>query len=281
MSKSGAPATARPREVLYALIALIVSGAFVVVSALAILTQRDWLNREQGKANAKAITSAVSSATASAAKVKHDVPAAAASASSSAVKKYPTGGSELHDQVTRQLQSAALSTLLIVLVLALLIFGTYRGRHWTRWGVTGFWVLSTITTTSIGLLGVINGLFGTLPVAVRIPTVVAGLALIVAVVLVNLKPSVAFFAQNRPVPPAGAPARRGLFAPRQPVTRGPGAGTGRSSGSVLSSTAASRGEKYVERQRSKKRANAESAARGAELARSRAKSSRSRRDAGR
>ena len=59
-----------------------------------------------------------------------------------------------------------------------------------------------------------------------------------------------------------------------PAGARPGAAKG-----VLSSSAATRGEAYVERQRSKKRAaaNQESIARGAELARSRAKASKSRR----
>jgi hypothetical protein len=75
-----------------------------------------------------------------------------------------------------------------------------------------------------------------------------------------------------------------LFAPRTPPGGGrtaagdTGSATAKAK-SALTSSAASRGEAYVERQRAKKRAtaNAESIARGAELARSRAKASKSRR----
>jgi hypothetical protein len=72
--------------------------------------------------------------------------------------------------------------------------------------------------------------------------------------------------------PAGS-AGGGTRRPAKPAeTRG-------AVGKAVTSTAASRGEAYVQKQRAKKRAaaNAESIARGAELARTRAKASKSRR----
>jgi hypothetical protein len=109
-------------------------------------------------------------------------------------------------------------------------------------------------------------------------------------VLVTLRPSLDYFAAHKPVLSPDAPVRRGLFAPRTPpgAARGPaadartpvsGTGSTEKAKTALTSSAASRGEAYVDRQRAKKRAtaNAESIARGAELARSRAKASKSRR----
>ncbi|HKC29485.1 MAG TPA: hypothetical protein VKB75_15835, partial [Jatrophihabitans sp.] len=102
---------------------------------------------------------------------------------------------------------------------------------------------------------------------------------------VNMTPSTQYFALSRPERPAGAPQRRGLFAPRPPATPRTGSSGARSSAvgsrakSVLNSSATTRGEAYIQKQRAKKRAsaNAESVARGAELARNRAKASKSRR----
>jgi hypothetical protein len=274
MRKSGdaAPRPAageKPRPVQYAVIALLVAAVFAVLTAVGVLSQKDWLKTEQGKANVKAVSSAVSSATASAAKKQQDVPKASASASASAVKKYPTSGKKLDDQVSTQVQGVVISSILVLAVLGFLAFGVYRGRHWSRWGVTGFWILASFTGTGVGLLNAVQSLASDAPLVVRIPTLLAALSMVVAVALVNLRVSTEYFAANRP---AGAPPRRSLFAPRPAPDRSAPRRT-----SVLTSTAASRGEKYVDRQRAKKRVTAESVAKGAELARNRAKASKSRR----
>lgn len=274
MSKPGGAApragavAPKPRQVQWAVVALLVAAVFAVATAIGVLSQRDWLTTEQGKANVKAVSSAVSSATASAARHRQDVPKAAASASASAASKYPASGAKLDHQVSTQVQGVLISSLLVMAVLGFLALAVYKGRHWSRWGVTGFWILASFTGTGVGLLNAVQGLASNGPVAVRLPTLVAALSMIVAVVLVNLRVSTEYFAANRP---AGAPPRRGMFSPRPPQEKPQGRG------SVLTSSAASRGEKYVDRQRSKKRANAEAVARGAELARSRAKASKSRR----
>ena len=105
--------------------------------------------------------------------------------------------------------------------------------------------------------------------------------MIVAVVLVNFRVSTEYFALTKParstdLPHAPWPVRAAHAAAGRPGAAGGRPGAAKS---VLSSSAATRGEAYVERQRSKKRAaaNQESVARGAELARSRAKASKSRR----
>jgi hypothetical protein len=126
-----------------------------------------------------------------------------------------------------------------------------------------------------------------LPTPFKVPLFFSASALVVAVVLVNLKPSTAYFALSRPERGA-QPARRGLFAPRGPAdsarpARGAAAsnkpaGTREAVNNTLTSTAVARGDAYLQKQRAKKRAaaNAESVARGAELARNRAKASKSR-----
>jgi hypothetical protein len=261
---SSAPQAARPRQVVWAIVALAVSAVSAIVAALALYGQRDWLINDQKKANATTIKDAAKNHKA-------------------APKKLPDPAHHASQVMSSQL----IGSLLVVAVIAFLAYGVYRGRHWSWWGVSGFWILSSLTGTVVGLGGLL-GVGSTIPAPYRVPAFVAAVALVAAVAFVNMRPSRAYFALNKPVGPDGAPMRRGLFAPRP--QGGPGgsrAGAGRTGAaaragagkSVLTSTAAERGDAYVERQRSKKRAtaNAESVARGAELARSRAKASKSRR----
>jgi hypothetical protein len=283
---SGAPA-AKPRTVVYAVVAIIGAAVFALLSAIGVATQKDWIHREVHKADVKAVSSAVSSATASAAKKSKDVASASASASSSAVKKYPISGKKLDDQVSNQQKSTLIGSLVALLVNAFLAYGAWRGRHWTRWGVTGFFILSTFTGIGVGLLTLLNGTFASgVPAVVRVPLVIAGLAMIAAVVLVNLRPSTQYFALSRPVPPAGGAPRRGLFgrpmAPRGPAhaptrdTEPPTAAQPKKTASTRPATQAP-AAKDVDRSRTKKRTSADAVARGAELARTRAKASKSRR----
>jgi hypothetical protein len=276
-----APGTVRPRTVQAAVAAMAASAVAALVAAIALFGQRDWLTREQIKTNNNAIANAVKDATAKAKAAGDsavDIKAAAAKATADEKKKFPN----LHHQISQQQSGALIGTVIVVLALAVLGYAVYRGRHWARWGVVAFWLLASFTGTVVGI-GTVLSVGASIPAAFKVPGFLAGAFMILAVVLVNLPASTSFVAA------AGAPARRGLFAPRTPPAggraggRGAAAarpGAGRSNGaSPLKSNAASRGEAYVERQRSKKRAaaNADSVARGAELARSRAKASKSRR----
>jgi hypothetical protein len=273
----------RPRTVLYAVVAMGVSAVAALLASVVLYGQGNWLSREQGKSNSSAVKSAVSSASVSAGKASKDVPAAAASASASATKKYPLGGSQLHHQVTQQQSGALIGSIILILAMGMLSVGVYRGKHWSRWAVVAFWFLASFTGTFAGIT-YIFAVGGSLPAAFKAPLFVSATSLLVAVVLVNMRPSTAYFTLNRPARAAGAPPRRGLFAPRPAAATGRaggGAGGGGArtpAGKALSSTAATRGDEYVAKQRSKKRAaaNAESVARGADLARSRAKASKSR-----
>jgi len=276
----------RPRAVLAAVIALVVSGLFAFGASIALYGERSWLTTEQLKANSKAVSRAVTSAVASASSSSADTASASSSASASATKSWPVQqSSTLHDQVSRQQSGSLISTIVVMLVLGLLASSVYRGKHWSRWAVVAFWFLASFTGTFTGVT-YIFAIGGSLPAPFKVPLFVSATSLLVAVLLVNLKPSTAYFAAHRP---ANAPARRGLFAPRVPPTGGAarsgaarsGARTGTKgqAAKAVGSTAAERGESYVQKQKSKKRAaaNAESVARGAELARNRAKASKSRR----
>jgi hypothetical protein len=280
-SSASGPA-ARPRQVTLAVGALIVAAVFSVITLLGVLSQRDWLTTQVGKANRSAVASAVSSATKSAAAKTQDVARASASASSSAIKKNPVGGPKLHDQVSSQMNGEVVRTLLLTVILAFLAYGTFRGRHWVRWGVTGFFILATFLNIGVGLLNAVYAVASNGPIVLRVPTLIASLAMIVAVVLVNMRPSVEFFAASRP---ANAPARRGLFGPRPPLggSRSPAEPTtqrpqrGPAGSAATTAEAAPTPSRDTDRQRAKKRVAADSAARGAELARTRAKASKSRR----
>lgn len=274
-----ASTTSRPRTVLAATIALGVSGLAALGAATALYGQTSWLHDEQSKANTKAATSAIASASSSAASATHDVSQAISSASSVNETKYPTTGSRLDDQVHQQQNGALIMSVVLVVAIGFMAYGVFRGRHWSRWGMIAFWAVASFTGTFAGLLYLFQ-IGGSSPASFKVASTISAAALLIAVVLCNVRPSVEYFALSRPTH-AGA-QRRGLFAPRIPpddVRRTRGAPSKPTS--ALTSSAADRGEAYVEKRRAKKRsaaANAEAIHRGAELARSRAKASKSRRN---
>jgi hypothetical protein len=278
-----APAKApRPRQVQGAIAALVASALAALIAAISLFGQRAWLESEQKKANAKTLATAAKDATTkakNAGKSPADIAAAAAKARTDTQKKFPS----LHHQISQQQSGALIGTIIVVAAISVLAFSVYRGRYWSRWGVVAFWLLASFTGTVVGV-GTVLSVGSSVPAGFKVPAFMAGAFLIVAVVLVNFRVSTEYFALTKPVRSTDLPQRRGLFAPRTPPegSRGGRAPAGARPGAakgVLSSSAATRGEAYVERQRSKKRAaaNQESIARGAELARNRAKASKSRR----
>jgi hypothetical protein len=272
-----APKASRPRHVQGAVAAIGASAVAAIIAATALYGERDWLTSEQKKANAKTIARAVKDATKKATdahKSASDIAAAAVKAEKDTREKFPN----LHNQVSQQQSGALIGTLIVVAALAVLGFSVYRGRYWARWGVVAFWFLASFTGTVVGV-GTVLSVGSSVPAGFKVPAFLAGAFLIVAVVLVNFRASTEYFALTKPVRSSDLPARRGLFTPRTPPQGGRTPAADRSKAGVLKSSAATRGEAYVERQRSKKRAaaNQESVARGAELARSRAKASKSRR----
>lgn len=239
----------RPRQVQGAIAALAASAVAALIAAISLYGQRAWLTSEQKKANAKA---------------KPPIHETAA---------------KLHHQISQQQSGALIGTIIVVAAISVLAFSVYRGRYWSRWGVVAFWLLASFTGTVVGV-GTVLSVGSSVPAGFKVPAFLAGAFLIVAVVLVNFRVSTEYFALTKPARSTDLPQRRGLFAPRTPPpARGSGAARPGAAKGILTSSAATRGEAYVERQRSKKRAtaNQESIARGAELARSRAKASKSRR----
>ena len=235
--------------VIAAVIALAVSGVAAVAAAIALYGQSDWLFREFTKNNPKP------------------------------GKKNHLTVAELHDKVPQAQRTALIGALIVVLAVAILGYTTYRGRYWARWGVLGFWVLATFSGTVIGINSILT-VAANIPAAYKIPSFIAGVAFAVAVVLVNLKESTEYFALSRPVRPAGAPQRRGLFGGPRMAPQPRGAAAGSAGRGATASTRPASTEPDADR-RTKKRATvaAQSASvtKGAELARSRAKASKSRR----
>jgi hypothetical protein len=185
------------------------------------------------------------------------------------------------DNLRSNVDSAPRQYLIInsVLLLALILVavGAWRGRYWSRWAVVGLWVLATLGGTFAGISSIFY-LGVSVPGTFKTPVVLAGFLFLAAVVMAFLRPSSVYYAALRP---AGAPQRRGLFAPRVPPPprdkTAPTKPGSRVSPDESGAAAASR-QTGTDRSKAKQRASAEAVAKGAELARSRAKAaSKSRR----
>ncbi|GAB2472531.1 hypothetical protein [Jatrophihabitans fulvus] len=182
------------------------------------------------------------------------------------IRKTMDDLAKIDDTVSKQRTSLLMVSIVTLVALGIAAAAAYRGKFWSRWAALGLWVLATFTGSLAGL-GSVIGIAGDIPLAFKAPAFIAGLGLVAAVILTNIRPSVEYFNRNRPVRPGGAPQRRGLFSPPPPRQPKGGAPV-----SVEKSARAT-----PDRARTKQRASAESAARGAELARARAKASKSRR----
>ena len=276
-SAADAADVSRPRQVVLATGALGVAAVGALTGSLVLLGQKSWLHRTQKKAVETTYHDAVkayqkSKQTASDKKTLAD-----------AVKAYKKDHdpSKINSVVDSTVHSQLIATAVTVLIVAFLAYSVFKGRPWSRWGVIGVWVLSTFTGSLVGISSVLFIGSSDVPIAFRIPVFIAGLAFVAAVVLTSMRPSVAFFNAHRP---PGQPQRRGLFAPREPLarggrgTRGP-AGTAATADRTAKQPAATRpaGKAEPDRSRSKQRAGADAVAKGAELARTRAKASKSRR----
>ncbi|MDT4903631.1 MAG: hypothetical protein QOH52_1647 [Pseudonocardiales bacterium] len=260
MSKSGSDPASKPerpsppRNVVLASVALVVAGISALGAAFSLYGLKDWLHKTAITANNKL----------------------------KATDKNHKTDSQLLHQVNSTITGQVVATIVLFVALSFIAFAVYRGRYWARWTVLGLWVLSTFTGTLAGFASVVS--IGTSePIAFKVPAFLAGVFFIAAVVLTSLKPSIAYFNLSRPERPAGAPVRRGLFAPREAAPARPGA-AGRRGSAVRAATTrpagkadADAGSGQPDRSRSKQRANAEAVAKGAELARTRAKASKSRR----
>lgn len=248
-------AAARPRLVLYAAAALVLSGLFSVAAALALFggatDQGDpqthkgagWYYQASKKANDKLVGTGG----------KH--------------KKGYIDPTKLHDHIATVPKTLLITSLVVLLALAVLAGGAYRGKYWARWTTLGLWIMATVTGTLAGISSLLLVTAPDISSTFKIPAFLSALLFVIAVVLVNLRPSVEFFKLSRPARPGAVagPARRGLFAPRDttPTTAPP--------------TAAKTSLTKTAPDRARSKARAESSAKGAELARARAKASKSRR----
>jgi hypothetical protein len=163
--------------------------------------------------------------------------------------------------------------------MAAVAFFAWRRKYWSRWGVIGLWFLATVGQTFAGMSSILS-ITVSFPVALKVPLVLAGVLFLLAVILAFVPASGRYYNSLRP---AGAQQRRGLFAPRVPPqprdktmpsanSRRSTAITGESSGPAAPERAG------PDRSKSKQRASADAVAKGAELARTRAKAaSKSRR----
>lgn len=258
--------TSPPRQTLYAACALAASGLFAIIGGLVLLGNKTWIRDNRRDALNKIINDKSKSA--------KDIASA----------KKSLG--ELGSYVDTQVKASIIGAVVTLLLCAFLAYSVYRGRHWSRWGVVGVWVLSTVTGSFISLFVLLGfASSSTVPGSLRIPIVAAGVAYVIALVLVNLRPSVEYFAKSRPERLAGRPARGGLFGPRPPrggAAAGRGARTPAATRPAASSDASSENVSLTkgtpDRSRTKQRASAEAVAKGADLARTRAKAaSKSRR----
>jgi hypothetical protein len=185
--------------------------------------------------------------------------------------KVPYGPVEIAHDLHKVRTSGLWQGLVVGIALLLL---AYSLRKVATASVTR-WALLIIMIMTGGPFSVIPA--HGLPVVPQVALVLSGIASIVAIVLLFLPDSREYFramsrARSGAAAGAGAPARPGLgalFRPRAPVERKPQPTAG------LRSSAASRAQARAAK--SKTRNDAEAIARGADLARNRAKASKSRR----
>ncbi len=238
-----------PKSVRNAVLALGVSALAALIAALTLFGEKDWLLRTYVKNNPDP------------------------------GKKNHQSLAKLQDAADKAPSTSLVVTIVLVVALGLAAWGVWRGRHWARWTVIGLWVLATFTSTFAGFTYLI-AIASNEPLAFKIPSFISAAALIAAVALVSIRRSVAYFMLTRPPRPgavAGAPRRGGLFGPRpaRPGFAAPGSAT---RGATATKTARDgTAREGAERSRAKQRASTESVAKGAELARARAKASKSRR----
>jgi hypothetical protein len=252
-----APGGPPPRQVIIAAIALVVSGVFSIVAGASLYGERTWLTHSVKQSQ------------------KNDKP------------KDKLHGQALYDHVSTVMKGQLISGAVLAVVLSIIAFYTFKGRSWSRWAVVGVWLIATYSGQLAGIASVLS-IGSSNPVAFKLPSFVAGLGMLIAVIGVNLRPSARYFSANRPPRPdrPGRPGRGGstaagqvparpglrdLFAPR---TRPAPAARSTPSANSTKSASTSAG---TSRSKAKVRVDSDAVAKGAELARNRAKTSKSRR----
>jgi hypothetical protein len=242
---AGAPD--RPRPVLLAIGALMLSGLCAVIAAASLFKLRGWLDYT----------------------LKHPTKK----------PKKPLTPKQIHDQVSSIPGSQLVASIVVLLAVSLVAWSIWKGRYWARWAVLAIWVLSSFTGTLAGL----NSLFAvtaSIPNAFKLGAAGSAAFMLAAVVLVMLPTSGRYFALGKPASARGAAPRRGLFAPRPSPASAPARerSAGRAPATTRAARVAADEAAAADRSRTKKRTSAASVAKGADLARTRAKAaSKSRR----
>ncbi len=185
------------------------------------------------------------------------------------IKNYDVDGALHSLRVGSLIQTAVMA-----IALGLLVYALRRARSasGSRWALLIIIVLTSLPFYVVPISG--------WPVIPKVASVIAGLAAIVALVLVFVPTSSAYFRRCRDAvtPPElrgqPRPGLAGLFGPR--ARRG-GAATPHGAAQPARPARATRSPANSGKSRAKVRSDAEAIARGAELARSRAKASKSRR----
>lgn len=257
MTKNGGSATLapRPKNALYAVWAM--GGAVVlgIVASAIIYTQKHYLYVNALKAARKTNDSAKAKDKKTAAELV----------------------TQAHQSVAATQKSVVIAMIITALVLGFIGYGVYRGRHWSRMATIGVWFLLSFTGSVVGLFSLLQ-IASSIPTGYKVFAFLASLSMGAAVFFTNTKPAAAWFALSKPAAPAGARPRGGLFGPRPaaPANKTDAKTTPTARERAADGAAAT--EIAADRARSKKRANAASVAKGADLARTRAKAaSKSRR----
>lgn len=267
----------RPRFVVYAATAMVLSAVSAIVVAIDVFlpSVKKWLTGQQEKSYQNALKTALKASSRQAALGKCDT-SGLSKTDLKSCSDYQDDHANLAHTISRQQTGILVTIIVVALALGFVGYCVYKGRSWSRWGVIGLWILTSFTGLVVGISSVLS-VGVSVPNAYKVPAFLAGLFFIAAVVLVNLRPSVEFFAAHRPPPMLGAggrpgPRRRGMFSP--------GAFRGEMDRAAASTPAAKKAAQTrpaddakpaADRARSKQRASSAAVSKGADLARTRAK----------
>jgi hypothetical protein len=192
VTASATPAATRPRQILFASACVAAAGVFGAIAALLMLaaSTKQWLFEQTKTADLKS------------------------SSVKSGKTKMPSDA-EIHHTVNKAAFPSALVGILVMVILFYVAYSLWKGKYWTRWGVIGAFVLLTFVSQTGG----VNGLLlirEDAPGVFRVSAFLGSLALVGAVLMVNLKANLSFLALTRPERkprPAGG-GGGGLFGPR-------------------------------------------------------------------
>ena len=188
----GTPAADRPsppKLVLYTAVALVLSGVFAVISAATLFggatdQPNGWYYKTAKKANDKLAGT----------NGKH--------------KKNYIDPAKLHDHIASVPKQLFITSVVVLLAVTVLAVSAYRGKFWARWTTLGLWIMATLTGSLAGISSLLLVTAPGIAASFKIPAFLSALSFVLAVVFVNLRPSIEFFKANKPVRAGAAAARR-------------------------------------------------------------------------